>query len=136
MIRGKIDMSLTGRRAERSDSYVITGECDEGTAVRRLIRRSRRSLTVTLTGPGRFTEAVLQHLALTPHPVAVQILSVAGFADDLAKRFGEIPAPYRDVRVSDSDLRGVLVADGVTALVPAPTGAAALITPVNISPSR
>ncbi|MFI1930489.1 response regulator transcription factor [Streptomyces sp. NPDC020330] len=106
---------------------MITGECDEGTAVRRLVRRCRRSLTVTLTGPGRFTEVVLQHLALTPHPVDVQILSVAGFADDLAKRLGEIPAPYRDVRVSDSQLRGVLVADGVTALVPAPTGPAAVI---------
>ncbi|MFI1222605.1 MULTISPECIES: response regulator transcription factor [unclassified Streptomyces] len=105
---------------------MITEECDEGTAVRRLIRRSRRSLTVTLTGPGRFTEAVLQHLALTPHPVAVQILCVAGFADDLAKRLGEIPAPYRDIRVSDSELRGVLVADGVTALVPGPAGPAVI----------
>ncbi|WP_077801271.1 response regulator transcription factor [Streptomyces sp. JHA26] len=89
-----------------------------GDAMERLIARGRHSVVIVLTGPGEFTESVLRLLSRGPARATVRVLCTTEAADVSADRLHRLPGPRLDVRVSDSELRGILVVDGMTALVP------------------
>ncbi|WP_404955535.1 DNA-binding response regulator [Streptomyces sp. 147326] len=90
-----------------------------GDVMEQLIARGRHSVAIALTGPGEFTDSVLRLLGKSPSRATVRVLCTAEATEVSANRLRRLPEPRLDVRVSDSELRGVLVVDGVAALVPA-----------------
>ncbi|RPK88762.1 hypothetical protein EES46_16555 [Streptomyces sp. ADI98-10] len=111
---------LMHRRRLVSDSVVArnsVAQMDE--FMQQLITRGHHAVAVTLTGPGAFTESVLRVLSENPGRATVRVLCTAEVAAAAAGRLGELPEAQTEVRVSDSELRAILVVDSVAALVPA-----------------
>ncbi|MFB7503157.1 helix-turn-helix transcriptional regulator [Streptomyces broussonetiae] len=95
-----------------------------GDAMKQLIGRARYSVAVALTGPGEFTESALRLFADSPARATVRVLCTADAAQVYADRLRRLPETRLDARVTDSELRRVLVVDGTVALVQAPGHAA------------
>lgn len=89
-----------------------------GDATEQLISRGRHSVAIALTGPCEFTESVLRLLGRNPTQATVRVLCTTEAAAVSANRLRRLE-PRLEVRVCDSELRGILVVDGVTALAPA-----------------
>ncbi len=109
------------RRRSVGDTVPVarTGSAHLGESVERLISRGHHAVSVTLVGHGEFTESVLRVLGENPGRAVVRVLCTAEIAPDVAERLAGLPIEQTEVRVSDSDLRAVLVVDGFTALMPA-----------------
>ncbi|MFF6928230.1 helix-turn-helix domain-containing protein [Streptomyces californicus] len=112
------------RRRSVGDTVPVarTGSAHLGESVERLIARGHHAVSVTLVGHGEFTESVLRVLGENPGRAVVRVLCTAEIAPDVAERLAGLPIEQieqTEVRVSDSDLRAVLVVDGFTALMPA-----------------
>ncbi|MBL1081171.1 response regulator transcription factor [Streptomyces actinomycinicus] len=91
-----------------------------GDAMEQLIGRARHSVAIALTGPGEFTESALRLLARGPARATVRVLCTTDATQVSADRLRRLPQPRLDARVTDSELRRVLVVDGTVALVQAP----------------
>ncbi|MFB6559951.1 MULTISPECIES: DNA-binding response regulator [unclassified Streptomyces] len=88
-----------------------------GETLDQLMARARYSISVALTGPGRFADSVLQMLADVPRGVALRVLCTAEAADESLFRLGQLPGFRLEVRVSERELREIAVVDGSAALV-------------------
>jgi DNA-binding NarL/FixJ family response regulator len=86
-------------------------------ALDQITSRVRHSVSVALTGSGEFADSVLRLLALVPAGVAVRVLCSAEAADSSIARLRRISEARLEVRVSESELREIVVADGSAALV-------------------
>ncbi len=111
------------RRRSVGDTVPVarTGAAHLGESVERLIARGHHAVSVALVGHGEFTESVLRVLGGSPGRAVVRVLCTAEIAPDVAERLAGLPVEQTEVRVSDSDLRAVLVVDGFTALMLKPT---------------
>ncbi|GAA2711359.1 MULTISPECIES: LuxR C-terminal-related transcriptional regulator [Streptomyces] len=96
---------------EHTDAALIGHSLDE------LIGRARHTVCVALTGAGEFADAVLRSLAALPPRVSVRVLCTAEAPDSALERLGRLPENRVEARVSERELREVLIVDGTTALV-------------------
>ncbi|MDJ0382251.1 DNA-binding response regulator [Streptomyces sp. G-G2] len=87
-----------------------------GDTLEQLVKRARHSVCVALTDTGEFSDAVLALLATIPARAVVRVLCTAEAVGPVVT-LTEIPDRRVEVRVSDSDLREILVVDGSVALV-------------------
>ncbi|WP_435298005.1 DNA-binding response regulator [Streptomyces sp. YPW6] len=110
-------LSLYSRRpvppkaAEPTDIAALESNLD------RLIGGVHHSLSVALTEPGEFSDCVLRLLARVGPTVAVRVLCSAQAADASLVSLRRIPQPRLEIRVSERELREVVVVDGTNALV-------------------
>ncbi|MEU3373734.1 DNA-binding response regulator [Streptomyces sp. NPDC006660] len=95
-----------------------------GAAMEQLIGTARHSVSIALTGLGEFTESALRLLAGSPVRTTVRVLCTADATQLCADRLRPIPESRLDARVTDRELRRLLVVDGRVALVLAPPHAA------------
>ncbi|WP_330330521.1 DNA-binding response regulator [Streptomyces sp. NBC_00536] len=102
-----------------------------GDTLEQLVKRARHSVCVALTGTGEFADAVLALLATIPARAVVRVLCTAEAADSPAVTVTDIPDRRVEVRVSESDLREILVVDGSVALVRAAGSAGDQVAVVN-----
>ncbi|MEV4434109.1 LuxR C-terminal-related transcriptional regulator [Streptomyces sp. NPDC049555] len=101
---------------EHTDAALIGHSLDE------LIGRARHTVCVALTGAGEFADAVLRSLAALPPRVSVRVLCTAEAPDSALERLDRLPENRVEARVSERELREVLIVDGTTALVRAGAG--------------
>ncbi|WP_371618403.1 DNA-binding response regulator [Streptomyces sp. NBC_00454] len=112
-------VSMHRRRSVIPSPVARSGGAQLGDVMEQLIGRGRHSVAIALNGPGEFAESALRLLGKNPARATVRVLCTAEAAEVSANRLHRLPEPKLEVRVSDSELRGILVVDGVAALVPA-----------------
>jgi DNA-binding CsgD family transcriptional regulator len=86
-------------------------------ALGQLIGGVRHSLSVAMTGPGRFSDSVLRLLTRVGREVAVRVLCTPEAAEASLARLRRLPGARLEVRVCERELREVVVVDGGAALV-------------------
>ncbi|MDX2396332.1 MULTISPECIES: DNA-binding response regulator [unclassified Streptomyces] len=110
-------VSLHRTRPVPPSSVARTDAARIGDTLEQLVRRARHSVCVALTGTGEFADAVLKLLATIPPRVVVRVLCTSEAAGSPLITLTEVPDRRVEVRVSESDLREILVVDGSVALV-------------------
>ncbi|MCX4446078.1 DNA-binding response regulator [Streptomyces sp. NPDC087866] len=110
-------VSLYRRRPAATDTAAPTDIAALGEALDRIVGGARHSVSVALAGPGEFTDSVLRLLAAQPPAAAVRLLGSAEVADASFAGLRQPPGRPLEARVSESELREIVVVDGVAALV-------------------
>lgn len=117
-------VSLYRRRPAAAAAAAPTDIAALGEALDRIIGGARHSVSVALAGPGEFTDSVLRLLAARPPAAAarppaaaVRLLGSAEVADASFAGLRQPSGRSLEARVSESELREIIVVDGVAALV-------------------
>ncbi|MGC4945859.1 DNA-binding response regulator [Streptomyces sp. DT224] len=105
------------RRRPAEPAAPPTGIAALGEALERIVGGARYSVGVALAGPGEFTDSVLRLLTAQPPVAAVRLLGSAEVADASFAGLCVPPGRPLEARVSESELREIVVVDGVAALV-------------------
>ncbi|MFF3291896.1 DNA-binding response regulator [Streptomyces sp. NPDC003023] len=113
-------VSLYRRQPATSPPTEPTGAAVLDSALCQLISGVRHSLSVAMTGPGDFSDCVLRLLTPVGQGVAVRVLCTPEAAEASVAELRRLPEARLEVRVSERELREVVVADGAGALVRAP----------------
>ncbi|MBL1114893.1 response regulator transcription factor [Streptomyces sp. 110] len=108
---------LHSRRLTTPSPVVRTDGARLGDSLAPLIGGARYSVAVTLTGAGAFENAVIEELDRTPSRAVVRVLCNVPAAEGVAERLRPLTRVRPEVRVSQSELRGIVVVDGASALV-------------------
>lgn len=108
---------LHSRRLTTPSPVVRTDAARLGDSLAQLIGGARYSVAVTLTGAGAFENAVIGALDRTPGRAVVRMLCNVPAAEGVAERLRPLTRVRPEVRVSQSELRGIVVVDGASALV-------------------
>lgn len=97
-------------------------------ALERIIGSARQAVGVVRTGSGELSDIVLR----LPSPVPVRVLCTGDAADTGLLRYTRRPGHARvEVRVSDAELRELVVVDGAVAVVRALDGSGVRVTVVT-----
>ncbi|MGW0337656.1 DNA-binding response regulator [Streptomyces sp. NPDC003011] len=110
-------LSLHQQRAEVPAAVARTAGTPIGQALEALLGQARHTVCLVLIETGEFADAALRLLAAVPERVAVRVLCSAGATDVWLSRLTRVANGRLEVRVSESELRTILVVDGSAALV-------------------
>ncbi|WP_327381432.1 DNA-binding response regulator [Streptomyces sp. NBC_01207] len=124
-------VSLHRRRPVAPSAVVRTDVAMLGDALEQHIGRARYSVSVARTGTGEFADTVMRLLPTIPSRVIVRVLCTDESSDPSLARYAQMSNIRVEVRVSESELREILVVDSTEALVRAAGNAGAPATVVN-----
>ncbi|UED85095.1 DNA-binding response regulator [Streptomyces profundus] len=109
-------VSVNRRQIRTPSAVVRMAAARLGELLGEHLPRAQHSVVVALNGVSEFTDAVLATLNSLPSEVTVRVLYTTEASRVTSARLQHIPE-HAEARVSNSDLREVLVVDGSTALV-------------------
>ncbi|MEU8515480.1 DNA-binding response regulator [Kitasatospora sp. NPDC048722] len=115
-------VSLYRQRPDQSPPAPHTDVTALGEAVEQLVHGARHSVCVAVTGTGPFEQIARDALTTMRPGTVVRVLCAPGVADCALAKLAHAPGARFEIRVSEADLRDIVISDGAAALVRAAAG--------------